>query len=251
MKVSGQLIAPAALSQEKSTGTHWIGGWVDPRAGLDAVIHLPGLEPPITQPVAQCHTTELAWLREVINTYSIWVLKHENKRLIGRHRHRWEKNIKVIFKELRCKDIDWMYLASGHCHMVCSCELCNEPLSSTKGEVFFWLVERLWASHVGLCSVKFVKMCKIRKPTRFKEVAAVQLQLLSVSSLVTDSQRRMDRQTDELSATRVASRWDVADRHSLLQGDRKKRAVVQTMLGGDKWCERLHKFIGKNRSHHL
>jgi hypothetical protein len=38
MEVSGQLLAPAAfLSGERATGTHWIGGWVGPRVGLDAV----------------------------------------------------------------------------------------------------------------------------------------------------------------------------------------------------------------------
>jgi hypothetical protein len=35
---------------EKAPGTHWIGGWVDPRAGLDDMekrkfLTLPGLEP--------------------------------------------------------------------------------------------------------------------------------------------------------------------------------------------------------------
>jgi hypothetical protein len=34
-EVSGQLHAPAALPPGKSPGTHFIGGWVDPRAGLD------------------------------------------------------------------------------------------------------------------------------------------------------------------------------------------------------------------------
>jgi len=38
MEVSGQLHAPAALPpKERAPGTHWIGGWVGPRAGLDAV----------------------------------------------------------------------------------------------------------------------------------------------------------------------------------------------------------------------
>jgi hypothetical protein len=38
MEVSGQLHAPAVLPPgEGAPGTHWIGGWVDPRAGLDAV----------------------------------------------------------------------------------------------------------------------------------------------------------------------------------------------------------------------
>jgi hypothetical protein len=38
MKVSGQLHAPAALRPEEIVlGTHWIGGWVGPTAGLDTV----------------------------------------------------------------------------------------------------------------------------------------------------------------------------------------------------------------------
>jgi hypothetical protein len=46
MEVSGQLQAPAALI----SGTHWIGEWVGPIAGMDAVekkriLPLPGIEP--------------------------------------------------------------------------------------------------------------------------------------------------------------------------------------------------------------
>jgi hypothetical protein len=37
MGVSGQRHAPAALYPgERTPGTHWIGHWVGPRAGLDA-----------------------------------------------------------------------------------------------------------------------------------------------------------------------------------------------------------------------
>jgi hypothetical protein len=36
--VSGQLHAPVDLTPgEKAAGTHFIGGWVDPKAGLDDV----------------------------------------------------------------------------------------------------------------------------------------------------------------------------------------------------------------------
>jgi hypothetical protein len=47
--VSGQLHGPATLPPGKGPGTHWIGGRVDPRAGLDDVekrkfLTLPGLE---------------------------------------------------------------------------------------------------------------------------------------------------------------------------------------------------------------
>jgi hypothetical protein len=35
MEVSGQLYSPADLPLKRSPGTHWIGGWVGPRTGLD------------------------------------------------------------------------------------------------------------------------------------------------------------------------------------------------------------------------
>jgi hypothetical protein len=38
MEASGQLHAPAALSQGKRPKYSLIGGWVDPRAVLDAVV---------------------------------------------------------------------------------------------------------------------------------------------------------------------------------------------------------------------
>jgi hypothetical protein len=64
MKVSGQLHTPAALLPEKASGTHWIGGWVGPRAVLDTVVKRKIPSPrrewnprtPIVQPVAQCYT---------------------------------------------------------------------------------------------------------------------------------------------------------------------------------------------------
>jgi hypothetical protein len=55
LEVSGQLHTPG----EKSPGTHWIGGWVNPRADLDDVekitfLTLPGfdLDPSVVQLVA-------------------------------------------------------------------------------------------------------------------------------------------------------------------------------------------------------
>jgi hypothetical protein len=39
MKASGQLHAPAVITpRERAPGTHWIGGWVGLRAGLDTVV---------------------------------------------------------------------------------------------------------------------------------------------------------------------------------------------------------------------
>jgi hypothetical protein len=38
MEVSGQLHAPAALLPQRDHITHWLGGWVDPRASLEVVV---------------------------------------------------------------------------------------------------------------------------------------------------------------------------------------------------------------------
>jgi hypothetical protein len=66
MEVSDQLHAPTALLlRERAPGTHWIGYWVGPRAGLDVVKNshaLPRLKLPIIQTVAQRYTTELSRL---------------------------------------------------------------------------------------------------------------------------------------------------------------------------------------------
>jgi hypothetical protein len=54
------------IPRERTPGTRWIEDWMGPRAGLDAVVKisqpLPGLKPPIIQPVAQRYTTELSQL---------------------------------------------------------------------------------------------------------------------------------------------------------------------------------------------
>jgi hypothetical protein len=53
---------------ERAPITRWIGGWVGPRAGLDAVVKgkIPSpcrdSEPPIIQLVDQRYTAELSWL---------------------------------------------------------------------------------------------------------------------------------------------------------------------------------------------
>jgi len=65
MEVSGQLHDPAALlPRERAPCTHWIGGWVGPRAVLDAMVKrkIPSphqeLNPTtlIVQPVVQHYT---------------------------------------------------------------------------------------------------------------------------------------------------------------------------------------------------
>jgi hypothetical protein len=62
MGVSGQCHAPAALyTRGKDPGTHWIGGWVGPRAGLDAGARRKSSAPagdrtPIVQAVVRRYT---------------------------------------------------------------------------------------------------------------------------------------------------------------------------------------------------
>jgi hypothetical protein len=58
MEVGGQRHAPAALPWERH-GTHWIGGWVGPRDGLDRCGKFrppPGFDPQTVQPVATQYT---------------------------------------------------------------------------------------------------------------------------------------------------------------------------------------------------
>jgi hypothetical protein len=33
------------------------------------------------------------------------------KKIIRRPRHRWEDNIKMNHKEIKCEDVDWMHIA--------------------------------------------------------------------------------------------------------------------------------------------
>jgi hypothetical protein len=62
MEVSGQLHTPATLPPGKIPWYNCVGGWVGPKADLDTVAKrknsqpLPGLEPPIIQPIAQRYT---------------------------------------------------------------------------------------------------------------------------------------------------------------------------------------------------
>jgi hypothetical protein len=44
MEVSGHLHTPAALPPCKSPSTHWIEGWVGPRAGLGAILAISVIE---------------------------------------------------------------------------------------------------------------------------------------------------------------------------------------------------------------
>jgi hypothetical protein len=55
-------------------------------------------------------TRLVARLVEVRNAYAVLVGKPEEKRPLGRPRHRWENNIEMDLKEIGCYD-DWILLA--------------------------------------------------------------------------------------------------------------------------------------------
>jgi hypothetical protein len=43
--------------------------------------------------------------------YRVWMGKLEGKRPLGRPSRRWEDNIKMDLKEVRCGGMDWLELA--------------------------------------------------------------------------------------------------------------------------------------------
>jgi hypothetical protein len=64
MEMSSWLHTLATLPpRERSPVTHWIGGWVSCRASLEVVVNkknlqpLPGLEPPVIQPIALSYSS--------------------------------------------------------------------------------------------------------------------------------------------------------------------------------------------------
>jgi len=59
MGIVGQNLSPAALDPGKRPGTHFTGGWVDPRAGLDGCRKShppPGFDSQTVQIIWRCYT---------------------------------------------------------------------------------------------------------------------------------------------------------------------------------------------------
>jgi hypothetical protein len=46
----------------------------------------------------------------------------ERKRSLGRHRNRWEDNIKIAVKEIRWEDANWIHLAQDRGPVIGLCE---------------------------------------------------------------------------------------------------------------------------------
>jgi hypothetical protein len=74
MGVGGQHHAPAALPLGKRPGTHCIGGWVGPRAGLHwcGKSRFPhGFNPRTIQPVASCYTNYTIPAHYLLTVHSV------------------------------------------------------------------------------------------------------------------------------------------------------------------------------------
>jgi hypothetical protein len=56
----------------------------------------------------------IARLGEMRNVYKILVGKPEEKRPLGRHRRRWENNIRMDLREMGWEGVYWNHLAQGN-----------------------------------------------------------------------------------------------------------------------------------------
>jgi hypothetical protein len=54
-----------------------------------------------------------------IRNVEFWFEKREWERPLGRHKHRWEDNIKMDLKGTWWEDEDWIYLAQDRDHAYC------------------------------------------------------------------------------------------------------------------------------------
>jgi hypothetical protein len=53
----------------------------------------------------------VACMGEIRNAYNILVGKPEGKKPHGRHRHKWEYNVRMGLREIVWEGMDWMHLA--------------------------------------------------------------------------------------------------------------------------------------------
>ena len=53
----------------------------------------------------------VARMGEMRGVYRVLVGKPDGKRPLGRHRRRWEDNIKIDLQEMCCGGMDWIELA--------------------------------------------------------------------------------------------------------------------------------------------
>ena len=74
----------------------------------------------------------VAHMEEERGMYSVLVGKPEGKRPLGRPKHRWEDNIKMVLQEVGCGRYGLDLAGSGYGQVAGTCECGNEPSGSIK-----------------------------------------------------------------------------------------------------------------------
>jgi len=75
----------------------------------------------------------VARMGERRGVYRILVRNPEGKKPLGRHRRRWEDNIKMDFQEVRCVNLDWIELTNDR----------NRWWALVNGVMNFWF-HKMW-----------------------------------------------------------------------------------------------------------
>jgi hypothetical protein len=70
------------------------------------------------------------------NVYNILVRQSEGKRPLGRPRHRWEDNIKMIIEEIGCDGVDWIQMTQDKVQWQAFVNTGNKSSGSMKGREF-------------------------------------------------------------------------------------------------------------------
>jgi hypothetical protein len=69
-------------------------------------------------------------MRYMRNAYKILVGIREGERSLGKHRRRWEDNIRMDLTETDWRVVDWIHVIQDRPSVVGSCEHGNKPLGS-------------------------------------------------------------------------------------------------------------------------
>jgi hypothetical protein len=71
----------------------------------------------------------------------------EGKRPLGRHKCRWQDNVKIYHKGIRWSGMDWIHLAQARAQLEGYCEHGSETLGTKKHEILqqlsdWWLLKK-------------------------------------------------------------------------------------------------------------
>jgi hypothetical protein len=91
-------------------------------------------------------------MEDIRNACNILVRKPEGKRLLGRHRHGLEGNMRMNHRNIMCKAVSLILLAEDGGPVMDCHEHCNEILSSIKSENFLDQLSYCWFSKEKLAT---------------------------------------------------------------------------------------------------